>query len=152
MRDASSISGSGRSPGGENGNRSSILAWKIPWSDDLADYSSCGHKELDMTEHTCTNRSTNVPALSILYSKKTVNYSRLYSWSLNNAGVRGANPPQNLKSTYNFLMKIINKQPIIGIEKKFIWAKLRTMPRKHRYKRQLNCVLLNYKTAGSFGL
>ena len=84
--------------------------------------------------------------------KKTVNYSRLYSWSLNNAGVRGANPPQNLNSTYNFLMKIINKQPIIGIEKKFIWAKLRTMPRKHRYKRQLNCVLLNYKTAGSFGL
>ena len=79
--------------------------------------------------------------------KKKVNYSRLYSWYLNNAwtGVRSANPPQSRKSTYNLLMKIINKQSIIGIEKNFIWAKLKTMPRKHRFKKQLNCVLLNYK-------
>ena len=86
-----------------------------------------------------------------ILKKKKVNYLRLYSWYLNNAGVKSANPPQSLKSTYNLLMKIINKQSIIGIEKNFIWAKLKTMPRKHRFKKQLNCVLLNYKMgAGGF--
>ena len=86
-------------------------------------------------------------AFYILKKKKV----RLYSWYLNNAGVKSANPPQSLKSTYNLLMKIINKQSIIGIEKNFIWAKLKTMPRKHRFKKQLNCVLLNYKMgAGGF--
>ena len=30
-RDEGSIPESGRSPGEGNGNRSSILAWKIPW-------------------------------------------------------------------------------------------------------------------------
>ena len=29
---------------------SSILAWRIPWTEDLAGYSLWGHKELDMTE------------------------------------------------------------------------------------------------------
>ena len=29
--DQGSIPGSGRSPGGGNGNHSSILAWRIPW-------------------------------------------------------------------------------------------------------------------------
>ena len=148
-RDAGLIPGSGRPPGGGNGNLSRILAWKIPWTEDLADYSSWGHKESDMTEYSYTNGSTNVPALSILYSQKKK--VRLYSWYLNNAGVKSANPPQSLKPTYNLLMKIINKQSIIGIEKNFIWAKLKTMPRKHRFKKQLNCVLLNYKMgAGGF--
>ena len=32
---------------------SSILAWKIPWREDLGElYSPWGHKELDMTEAT----------------------------------------------------------------------------------------------------
>ena len=31
--DAGSISGSERSPGGGNGLHSSILAWKIPWTE-----------------------------------------------------------------------------------------------------------------------
>ena len=35
-----------------NGNPSSILAWKIPWTETLAGYSPWGRKELDMTEHT----------------------------------------------------------------------------------------------------
>ena len=30
--DPDSIPGSGRSPGKENGNHSSILAWRIPWT------------------------------------------------------------------------------------------------------------------------
>ena len=29
---------------------SSILAWRTPWTEDLAGYSSWGHKQLDMTE------------------------------------------------------------------------------------------------------
>ena len=29
---------------------SSILAWRIPWIEDLAGYSPWGHKELDMVE------------------------------------------------------------------------------------------------------
>ena len=90
-------------------------------------------------------------AFYTLKKKKKVNYLRLYSWYLNNTGVKSTNTPQSLKSTYNLLMKIINKQSIIGIEKNFIWAKLKTMPRKHRFKKQLNCVLLNYKMgAGGF--
>ena len=30
--------------------RSSILAWKIPWTEEPVGYSSWGHKELDMPE------------------------------------------------------------------------------------------------------
>ena len=29
---------------------SSILAWRIPWTEESAGYSPWGHKELDMTE------------------------------------------------------------------------------------------------------
>ena len=29
---------------------SSMLAWRIPWTDDLVGYSPWGHKELDTTE------------------------------------------------------------------------------------------------------
>ena len=29
---------------------SSILAWRIPWTEDLAGHSPWGHKELDTTE------------------------------------------------------------------------------------------------------
>ena len=31
---------------------SSILAWKMPWTEDLAGYSPWGSKESDSTEHT----------------------------------------------------------------------------------------------------
>ena len=34
VRDAGSIPGSGRSPGGGHGNHSSILAWRIPWTEE----------------------------------------------------------------------------------------------------------------------
>ena len=33
-------------------SHSSILAWKIPWTEELVGYNPGGHKELDMTEHT----------------------------------------------------------------------------------------------------
>ena len=29
----------------------SILAWRIPWTEEPVGYSPWGHKELDMTEH-----------------------------------------------------------------------------------------------------
>ena len=44
---------------------SSILAWRIPWIEDLAGYSSWSRKELDMTEgrsaciHTHTHTHSN---------------------------------------------------------------------------------------------
>ena len=33
---------------------SSILAWRIPWTESLAGYSPWSCKELDTTEHGCT--------------------------------------------------------------------------------------------------
>ena len=55
-RDAGSIPGSGRSPGGEMATHSSILAWEVPWTEEpggwVAGYSLCGRKELDTTEAT----------------------------------------------------------------------------------------------------
>ena len=36
--DPGSIPGSGRSPGEGNGNHSSILAWKIPWTEEPGGY------------------------------------------------------------------------------------------------------------------
>ena len=52
-RDTGSKPGSGRSPGEGDGNCSSILAWEIPWTEDPVGCGPWGHKELDMTEHTC---------------------------------------------------------------------------------------------------
>ena len=50
LRDAGSIPGSGRSPGGGHGNPVSILPGKSLRQRSLVGYSSYGHKELDMTE------------------------------------------------------------------------------------------------------
>ena len=44
------IVGSGRFPGGGNGNPHSILVWKIPGQKSLVGYSSWGHKESDTTK------------------------------------------------------------------------------------------------------
>ena len=52
-RDATSIPGSGRCPGGGNSNHSSFLTWKIPWTEDPGSYSPWGHKESDTTECMC---------------------------------------------------------------------------------------------------
>ena len=40
--DGGSISGLGRSPGGGNGNHSSILAWEIPWTEEPGGLESMG--------------------------------------------------------------------------------------------------------------
>ena len=44
------ITGSGRSPGGGNATHSSILAWKISWTEEPGGLQSKGSQESDMTE------------------------------------------------------------------------------------------------------
>ena len=41
-----SIPGSGRSPGGGNGNHSNILAWKIPWMEEPGGLQSTGSQRI----------------------------------------------------------------------------------------------------------
>ena len=48
--DLASIPGSERSPGEGNATHSSILAWRIPWTEEPGGYSPWGHKESAMTE------------------------------------------------------------------------------------------------------
>ena len=55
--DWSLIPGSGRSLGEENTTNSSILAWKIPWTEEAGGYSPWGCKESDRTEHTHIHRT-----------------------------------------------------------------------------------------------
>ena len=43
----------------ERATRSSILAWKIPWTGNLARYSSWGHKESDTTKRLSTHTNTH---------------------------------------------------------------------------------------------
>ena len=57
--DMSLIPGLGRSPGGGNGNPSSIHAWKIPWTEEPGGYSPWGLKESDTTEH--AHMHTKIP-------------------------------------------------------------------------------------------
>ena len=42
--------GQENSPEEEMATRSSILAWKIPWTENLAGYRPWGHKELNMIQ------------------------------------------------------------------------------------------------------
>ena len=42
LRDAGSIPGLGGSPGGMHGNRSSIFAWRIPWTEERDRLQSVG--------------------------------------------------------------------------------------------------------------
>ena len=47
--DVGSIPGSGRSPGGGNGNQSSILAWKIPVTEEPGGLQSMGLQRVNTT-------------------------------------------------------------------------------------------------------
>ena len=59
VRDLGLIPGLGKSPGG--GPHSSILDWRIPWTEEPGGHSPRGHKELDTTEHTHTVRAMKSP-------------------------------------------------------------------------------------------
>ena len=50
--DPGSIPGSGRSPGDGMATHSSILAWRIPWTDEPGGLQSLGLQESDTTEAT----------------------------------------------------------------------------------------------------
>ena len=50
MGDLGSIPGSGKSPGEEIATHSSILAWRIPWTEELGKLPCMGRKESDTTE------------------------------------------------------------------------------------------------------
>ena len=39
---------------------SSILAWKLPWTEEPGGHSPCGCKESDVTEHTNTHKQLDV--------------------------------------------------------------------------------------------
>ena len=46
LRNAGSIVGSGRSPEGRNGNHSSMLAWRIPWTEEPGGLESLGSRRV----------------------------------------------------------------------------------------------------------
>ena len=48
-RDLGSIPGLGKSPGEEMATHSSILAWRIPWTEEPGRLQSMGSQESDMT-------------------------------------------------------------------------------------------------------
>ena len=52
VRDTGSVPRSESSPGGGLDNPLSILAWRIPWTEEPGGLCCKGHKELDMTEVT----------------------------------------------------------------------------------------------------
>ena len=52
VRDLGSIPGSGRSPGGAMATHFSILAWRIPWTEEPGRLQFKGSQELDMIEVT----------------------------------------------------------------------------------------------------
>ena len=54
VRDVDLIPGLGRSPGGGMATHSSILAWRILWTEEPGGPWGC--KELDTTEHTHTHK------------------------------------------------------------------------------------------------
>ena len=55
--DSGLIPGSGRSPGGGNGTHSSILTWKIPWTEEPGGLQSMGLQESETTEQLSTHQS-----------------------------------------------------------------------------------------------
>ena len=45
----------------EMATHSSILAWKLPWTEERGGHSPWGHTESDKPEHSTTNHPTNKP-------------------------------------------------------------------------------------------
>ena len=56
----------------EMATHSSVLAWRIPWTEGLVAYSPQGHKELDTTSHTHTIASKNHPGFSFFRGRSLV--------------------------------------------------------------------------------
>ena len=60
--DTDSTPGSGRSPGGGNGNPLQYFAWKIPWTGESGGLQSTGSQS-DMTEHARTHTLLDIVPL-----------------------------------------------------------------------------------------
>ena len=58
---------------------SSILAWRIPWQRNLADYSLWGRKELDRTEQLSTHSLFTIFCQFQVYCKVNLLYINIYS-------------------------------------------------------------------------
>ena len=76
VRDVGSIPGLRISPGGGRGTHSSILAWRIPWTEEPEGVQSTGHRKSGMTENNlaCTalgNKQSRIITSSL--KKKTKN-------------------------------------------------------------------------------
>ena len=101
-RDMGLIPGSRRSSGEENGNplHSSILAWEIPWTEELEGYSPWGYEESDMAERVCAR------ALLPHYPLQTdfdLQYIKKSTWTFSYwKSFKGL---QNCKSYYKVLMR-----------------------------------------------
>ena len=57
--DEGSIPWSGRFPGRGNATHSSILAWRIPWTEKPGGPQSWGRRDLDTTEHARTHMDSD---------------------------------------------------------------------------------------------
>ena len=71
-RGAGSIPGSGRAPGGGNGNHSSIPAWRIPWTAEPGGPQSMGSRRAghDSTEQPSVSQELCLSAYSIILKKR----------------------------------------------------------------------------------
>ena len=63
--DMGSIFGSGRSPGEGNGYHSSILAWRIPWTEEPEELQSTGLERVDRIEQLTLSLSVGNYSISI---------------------------------------------------------------------------------------
>ena len=75
-RDAGSIPGSGRFPGGGHG---SILAWRIPYTEEPGGYGPQDCKELVAAEHTCTHI---LPFVMFPGRNSELTYRGVFTWDL----------------------------------------------------------------------
>ena len=57
IRDLGSVPGSGRSLGGGHGNHSSILAWRIPWTEKPGGLQFMGSQRVWTRQTQCTGQS-----------------------------------------------------------------------------------------------
>ena len=59
---------------------STILAWRIPWTEEPGGYNPCGHKESDMTE--VTEHAYNIYIIMQLTKACYSKYFLLYSFDM----------------------------------------------------------------------
>ena len=81
-RDSGLIPGSGRSPGGGNGNPFQYSCLENPQGQrSLVGYSPWGHKQLDMTEHSTSKKREASLQLNVLQSQTTVHSALHTVWT-----------------------------------------------------------------------